>query len=82
MAELATPRTTFNQLLAQAQKEVAELFPWDVEELMEAGTEFLVLDIREPYEYKAMRIKDALNVPRGVLESACEWGYDETVPVW
>lgn len=82
MADHATPqsRTTFNQLLTLAQKEVNELFPWDVEELMEANTEILLLDIREPYEYKAMRIKGSLNVPRGVLESACEWAYDETVP--
>jgi len=80
MAEQATQRLTFNQLLSQAQKEVSELFPWDVEELLEANTEIMFLDIREPYEYKAMRIKDSLNVPRGVLESACEWAYDETVP--
>ena len=73
-------RITFNQLLKDAQKEVGELFPWDVDEMLEAKEEFMILDIREPYEYRAMRIKDSLNVPRGVLESACEWGYDETVP--
>ena len=27
-----------------------------------------------------MRIPDSLNVPRGVLESACEYEYEETVP--
>jgi len=57
MAEPATPRISFNQLLAQAQKEVEELFSWDVEELIEANTELMFLNIREPYEYKAMRIK-------------------------
>jgi len=71
---------TFNQLLKDAQKEVDELFPWDVEEILEAKEDMMILDIREPYEYRSMRIKDSLNVPRGVLESACEWGYDETVP--
>ena len=71
---------TFTQLLKNAQKEVDELFPWDVEEMIEAKDDFMILDIREPYEYRSMRIKGSINVPRGILESACEWGYDETVP--
>lgn len=73
-------RITFKQLLKNAQKEVDELFPWDVEEILASEEDLMVLDIREPYEYRSMRIKGSLNVPRGVLESACEWGYDETVP--
>lgn len=71
---------TFNQLLNQARKEVDELFPWDVDELQEAGEKLFLLDIREPYEYRMMRIEGSINIPRGILESACEWGYDETVP--
>lgn len=75
---------TFNQLLALAEKEVNELFPWDIEELFENSdalkTEILFVDIREPYEYKKMRIENSINVPRGILETACEWAYDETVP--
>ncbi len=71
---------TFNQLLKNAQKEVDELFPWDVEEILEAKAELFILDVREPYEYRNMWIKSSHNVARGVLESACEWGYDETVP--
>jgi rhodanese-related sulfurtransferase len=27
-----------------------------------------------------MHISGSLNVPRGILESACEWGYEETEP--
>ena len=73
-------RITFNQLLKNAQKEVDELFPWDVEEILESEEDMMILDIREPYEYRSMRIKGAVNVPRGVLESACEWGFDETMP--
>ena len=71
---------TFNQLLKNAQKEVKEMFPWDVEEILENNEELMILDVREPYEYRNMRIKDALNIPRGVLETACEWGYDKTCP--
>ena len=27
-----------------------------------------------------MHIKGSINVPRGILESACEWDYEETIP--
>ena len=39
----------------------------------------LILDIREPDEFSAMHIQDSLHVPRGILESACEYDYEETV---
>lgn len=75
---------SFKQLVARAEKEIEEWFPWDVEELWEndpdSKAHLLILDIREPYEYKKMRIENSLNVPRGILESACDWAYDETVP--
>ncbi len=74
----------FKQLVALAEKEVEELFPWDVEEMWENDPQsrqnLLIIDVREPYEYKRLRIENAINVPRGILESACDWGYDETVP--
>ena len=47
---------------------------------LQADTPPLLLDIREPYEFEAMYIKGAINVPRGILESACEYDYEETVP--
>ena len=40
----------------------------------------LVLDIREPYEFDFMLIDGSHNVPRGVLESACVWDYEEIIP--
>jgi rhodanese-related sulfurtransferase len=40
----------------------------------------MVLDVREPYEFDAMHIEGSLNVPRGILETACEYDYEETVP--
>lgn len=70
----------FNDLVAESAKNVTEIFPWDLEERFEENPTLLLLDIREPYEYQAMHIKDSLNVPRGVLETACEWDYEETVP--
>ena len=69
----------FNELVAESAKNVTEIFPWDLEERFEENPSLLLLDIREPYEYEAMHIKGSLNVPRGVIETACEWDYEETV---
>lgn len=69
----------FNDLVAESAKNVTEIFPWDLEERFDVNPSLLLLDIREPYEFEAMHIKGSLNVPRGVLETACEWDYEETV---
>ena len=70
---------TFKQLLAETAGRVNEIFPWDLEEMIEEKQPML-LDVREPHEYAAMHVKNSINVPRGVLETACEWDYDETIP--
>jgi rhodanese-related sulfurtransferase len=71
---------TFQELVDAALRRVEELFPWDLEEETSNNPGLMLLDIREPYEYDAMHIQGALNVPRGVLESSCEFDYEETVP--
>jgi rhodanese-related sulfurtransferase len=70
----------FLQLVGDCMTDVSELMPWDLEERMSHNPELLVLDVREPYEFDAMHIADSMNVPRGILESACEWDYEETEP--
>lgn len=69
----------FNELVDECAKDVEEIFPWDLEETLKERKP-LLLDIREPYEFDAMHIDGSINVPRGVLESACEYDYEETVP--
>ncbi len=71
---------TFKDLIDECLENVEEIFPWDLVELMEQGQTPLILDVREPYEYEVSRIEDSLNVPRGILETACEYDYEETVP--
>jgi rhodanese-related sulfurtransferase len=71
---------TFNQLVAECQETVTELMPWDLEEKIQGTEHPVLLDIREPYEYCHMHIYGSLNVPRGILETACEYDYEETVP--
>ena len=70
---------TFAQLVNEQLDSVQEVFPWDVEERLEKGEAPMLLDIREESEFNAMRIEGSLNVPRGILESACEYDYEETV---
>lgn len=71
---------TYTDLIAECLSEVDEIFPWDLAERLEKNPDLLLLDVREPYEFDAMHVPGSLNVPRGILESACEWDYEETVP--
>lgn len=71
---------TYNDLIQDALQYIDEIFPWDLEELLQQQEKPLVLDIREADEYEAMHIKGSMFVPRGILEQACEWDFDETVP--
>lgn len=71
---------TIDDFIAEALKTVDELFPWDLQEELQNNPDILLLDIREPYEFDAMHIKGATNVPRGVLETACDYNYEETNP--
>ena len=71
---------TYNDLVNECLADVHELFPWDLAEEMQAGNNPLLVDIREPYEYQVMHIENSINVPRGILESACDWDYEETIP--
>ncbi len=71
---------SFNDLIAESLADIREIFPWDLVDRMEANPDLLLLDIREPYEFDAVHIRGSLNVPRGILETACEWDYEETIP--
>ncbi|KAA3621277.1 MAG: rhodanese-like domain-containing protein [Proteobacteria bacterium] len=71
---------SYKDLVAQALPNINELFPWDAQSYLKAHPETLVLDIREPDEFQAVRVEGSINVPRGILESACEYDYEETVP--
>ncbi|ABL02717.1 Rhodanese domain protein [Candidatus Ruthia magnifica str. Cm (Calyptogena magnifica)] len=70
----------YQKLVAQALATVDEVFPWNLEEEIKHNTDLILLDIREQNEFDTMHIKCSIHVPRGVLESACVWNYDDTVP--
>ncbi len=71
----------FIELIRSTLTDVKEIMPWDLEERMQKNSALLIVDVREPYESDAMSIQGSLAVPRGILESACEWDYEETEPL-
>lgn len=70
----------YADLLAAAQLRVRELMPWDLASSLAGADPPMVLDVREPAEFAQVHIPGSINVPRGVLEAACDWDYDDTVP--
>jgi rhodanese-related sulfurtransferase len=71
---------TFAQIASEIAPKIKEMMPWDAEEYLESHPETLIVDIRETHEYDTMHIPDSLHVPRGILENACEWDFEETEP--
>jgi len=71
----------FSQLIEECLENVDEIFPWDLEELLLKDEKPLLVDVREPKEFEAMHIYNSINVPRGILETSCEYDFDETIPL-
>lgn len=71
---------TFKEIIEAARQEIGELFPWDVEQRMQENKDLLLLDIREECEYVAFHIQSSMLIPRGILETACEDEYEDSVP--
>jgi len=72
---------TFRSLIDDVLPNINEIFPWDLDEKLNNDSDILLIDITEPVEFGTVHIKNSINVPRGVLESSCDWGYEDTVPV-
>ena len=70
----------YDDLVADALMRVKEIMPWDLSEMLAAGKQPLLLDVREASEFALLHLAGSINVPRGVLEQSCEWDYEETVP--
>lgn len=74
------PAVTFAHLVNAALPHIKELLPWDLDTLRKADPDLLIVDIREADEYAAGHIPGSLLVPRGILETSCDWGYPDTIP--
>ncbi|MCB1527317.1 MAG: rhodanese-like domain-containing protein [Hyphomicrobiaceae bacterium] len=73
-------RESYKTLSEKAAAEITEIMPWDLEELLAKPGDLMVLDVRERSEFQLVHIAGSLNVPRGILEAACEYDYAETEP--
>ncbi|VAW75978.1 Rhodanese-related sulfurtransferase [hydrothermal vent metagenome] len=70
----------YTELVQAILSDIDEIFPWDLEELIASNKALILLDIREQDEFQLAKIAHSINVPRGILEGACDWGYDDTIP--
>ena len=69
----------YADLVAACLPEVNEVFPWDVEEMLASDNPPLIVDLCEADEFNTVHIEGSIHVPRGILESACEYGFEETI---
>lgn len=70
----------FIESIRDLLKNVPEEMPWDLQEQIENKEDLLLIDVREADEFSHSHIEGSINIPRGILESACEWDFDETEP--
>lgn len=70
----------YARMLEDARRQVREHKPWDLSAQLQAGAAPLLLDVREPDEFAQLFIPGSINIPRGILEQACCWDFDETEP--
>jgi rhodanese-related sulfurtransferase len=68
---------TLADFVREARTRIRELSVEELDEMIENHDELLIVDVREPDEYRRGHIAGALLIPRGLLEgaadSACKW---------
>ncbi len=72
-------KKTFMDYINDARSRITEVDIDTAEQLMSEGHK--VLDIREPHEYSVNKIKNSINIPRGVLEPAACLAFEGANPV-
>ena len=68
-------------LINEAKARIKEVTTADVRRMQAAGESPVLLDVREPNETALGRAKDAVVIPRGVLESSVEARVPRDQPV-
>lgn len=71
----------YQKLVTHALETIDEILPWDLQAEIKSDPELILLDIRETDEFAMMHIENSLTIPRGMLEAACCWNYDDTTPI-
>ena len=60
------------ELVQEAKKRITEISPTAANDLLAGDKSVVVLDVREPHEFRLGHLPGALNVPRGTLEGNVE----------
>ncbi len=60
--------------IREARARIQEIRPDELDEMIEDHGDLLILDVREPEEFRNGHIPGALLVPRGTLEGAADCG--------
>lgn len=63
-----TKPMTATDFVNQAKKHITEITVAEAKAKIESGQPVVVLDVREPKEYKRGHLPKAVNLPRGLLE--------------
>lgn len=71
---------SFQDLVDENTKRVTEIMPWDLDEKLKQNNSLLVLDVRETFEFENMHIQGSFNIPRGILEIACDYDNEKDAP--
>ena len=80
-AALEQKPETCKSMVEALATSVEEIFPWDLLDEIEANPDLLLLDVRCPHGFDKASIMNSVNVPRGILEMAVDYGYEETEPM-
>jgi rhodanese-related sulfurtransferase len=59
---------TATDLVNEAKKKICEISAAEAKAKIDSGASLIVLDVREPDEFKKGHIPKAINIPRGLLE--------------
>ena len=70
----------FTEFVEEARQQIDEIFPWDVNDIIQQDNDTLIIDIREECEFSSHHIERSWLIPRGILETACEYDYEDSVP--
>ena len=71
---------SFQDLVDETTKHVTEIMPWDLDEKLKQNNPPLILDVRETLEFENMHIQASFNIPRGILEIACDYDNEKNAP--
>lgn len=63
---------TLADLVTEARAQIHEVTPEALADAIAEGAPWLIVDVREPYEYERLHVPDSVLVPRGLLEGAAD----------